>query len=320
VIRIPSIIQQDLATVVEQGFNAEYKWLPSWLFYDNEGDRIFQQIMRMPEYYPTRCEYYILQHHKEDLLRYFEPHQQPFQLIELGAGDGFKTEILLKYLCDHHIHFTYKPVDISASVLDLLTYRLKTRLPELDIQPLNKSYFDAVEDLQSDEKKVLFFLGANIGNFSPAEALAFLRHITSHLQVHDLAFMGFDLKKEPRIIERAYADAQGITKAFNLNVLERLNRELAAHFNTGDFDHYASYDPETGAAKSFLLSLKDHDVSIDRLKKTYHFAHWETINTEISQKYDLLMMERLLSEAGLEIVDLFFDSDHFFCDVLVKPS
>jgi L-histidine Nalpha-methyltransferase len=312
------IADPELIRAVEQGLSAGHKSLPSWLFYDEKGDGIFQQIMHMPEYYPTRCEYEILEHHKEDLLRYFESHQKPFQLIELGAGDGLKTEILLKYLHAHHVRFVYQPVDISASVLDQLTRRLSALLPQLDIQPVHKNYFKAVEELQGEEKKIIFFLGANIGNFTRQEALTFLRNISSHLQGQGLALIGFDLKKDPRIVAKAYDDEGGITKAFNLNMLQRLNLELGAQFVINQFDHYASYDPETGAARSFLISLKDQDVPIQALQKVYHFAHWETINTEISQKYDLLMIEKILSEAGLEIVDLFFDSQHFFCDVLVK--
>jgi L-histidine Nalpha-methyltransferase len=313
-----STIDRELKKAVEHGLGAAHKSLPSWLFYDERGDRIFQMIMRMPEYYPTSCEYEILERHKEDLLRYFESQQKPFRLIELGAGDGLKTEILLKHLYAHRVKFTYQPVDISASVLDQLSRRLKTFLPELDILPVNKSYFRAVEDLNGEEKKVIFFLGANIGNFTQQEALAFLKNISAHLQGQDLALIGFDLKKDPRIIARAYDDKGGITKAFNLNMLCRLNHELDAEFIIENFDHYASYDPETGAARSFLVSLRDQDVPVRALQKVYHFAHWETINTEISQKYDLLMIERILSEAGLEIVDLFFDTGHFFCDVLVK--
>lgn len=313
-----TIANRELKKAVEEGLGAKHKSLPSWLFYDEKGDRIFQQIMHMPEYYPTRCEYEILDHHKEDLLRYFESQQSPFQLIELGAGDGLKTEILLKYLSSRLVRFTYRPVDISASVLAQLSRRLKKTLPDLEIQPVNKSYYEAVGDLQGDEKKVIFFLGANIGNFTPQEALAFLKNISVHLEGQGQALIGFDLKKDPRVIARAYDDEGGITKAFNINLLRRLNRELGAQFSLTQFDHYASYDPETGAARSFLVSLKDQDVPIAALKKTYHFAHWETINTEISQKYDLLMIEKTLSEAGLEIVDLFFDANHFFCDVLVK--
>jgi L-histidine Nalpha-methyltransferase len=316
-----TIVNPELIKAVEQGLGAVHKSLPSWVFYDERGDKIFQQIMRMPEYYPTRCEYEILEHHKEDLLRYFVSHQKPFQLVELGAGDGLKTEILLRYLHAHQVKFIYRPVDISASVLDQLTRRLTGLLPQLDIQPVNKNYFKAVEDLRGEEKTIIFFLGANIGNFTRQEALIFLKNISVHLQGQGLALIGFDLKKDPRIIARAYDDEGGITRAFNLNTLQRLNRELGAQFIISQFDHYSSYDPETGAARSFLVSLKDQDVAIRALQKVYHFAHWETINTEISQKYDLMMIEKILSEAGLEIVDLFFDARHFFCDVLVKkPS
>ena len=317
-VQTQAIADKEIVRAVDHGLSKEVKTLPSWIFYDVEGDKIFQEIMRIPEYYPTRCEYEIIQHHKEDLHRYFGGDRQPFQLIELGAGDGIKTEILLKYFFHHGLKFTYRPVDISSTVLDHLMFRLHKNIPGLAVEPIHKRYSHALDDLDKNEKKVLLFLGANIGNFSFQEALRFLSDIILQLTQKDFIFIGFDLKKDPRIISRAYDDKGGITKEFNLNILKRINREIGAQFVIGQFDHYASYDAETGTARSFLVSLKDQDVYIEALQKTFHFSQWETIHTEISQKYDLVMMENLLSEAGLEIVDLFFDSNHYFCDVLLK--
>lgn len=311
---------QAIAEVVSQGLGAKQKTLPSWLFYDENGDRIFQQIMRIPEYYPTRCEYDILQHYKDDLLKHFQGTGQSFQLIEFGAGDGIKTEILLKHFIAHGSAFIYLPIDISANALEQLSERLTGALPELRIQPLNKSYDDALISLRDNvERKVILFMGANIGNFTVPEAAQFLKKTLIHLASEDLMLIGFDLKKDPRIIHEAYDDPHGLTQSFNLNILSRLNRELGARFVPDDFSHYPYYDPETGTTKSFLISLKEQDVSIEALGKSYHFDAWETIQTEVSQKYDMEMIEKLMSITGFTIVDVFYDDRKYFCDVLVKP-
>jgi dimethylhistidine N-methyltransferase len=315
-----TIAYHEISKAVAEGLSTDPKVLPSWLFYNEAGDRLFQQIMELPEYYPTRCEYEILKNHKEDLLRYFGDHGQLFQLIEFGAGDGRKTELLLKYLTLHDVKFTYRPVDISASVVDHLTYRLRRNLPALDIQPIVKEYFAALDELHREVRKVILFLGANIGNFTLPETETFLTETANRLSPDDLFLIGFDLKKDPRVITSAYDDRAGITKEFNLNMLKRLNHELGAQFDIACFDHFPVYNPETGRAESFLVSLKDQDVYIESLRKSFHFTHWETIHTEVSQKYDLLMMENMLSRSGFEIVDLFFDNDHYFCDVLVKKT
>ena len=303
------------------GLAASPKHLPSWLFYDEEGDRLFQQIMLMPEYYPTRCEYDIIKEYKDELYGLFTDASGPFKLIEFGAGDGLKTEILLKHFLHHKADFTYYPVDISENALDLLRQRLTASLPDLKIIPLHKTYDEALSELRgSSEKKVILFLGANIGNFTVAEAARFLRKLALPLQKKDQLLIGFDQKKDPRIIRDAYDDARGLTSEFNLNILLRLNRELGADFNTDHFTHYPYYDPETGTAKSFLMSMINQAVYIEALEKFVHFTAWEPIQTEVSQKYDPGMIEKLMALTGLKIERIFSDAQNYFCDVLVKGS
>lgn len=312
---------QAVAEAVEKGFGNTPKSLPSWLFYDETGDKLFQEIMRMPEYYPTCCEYDILQRYKDDLLKYFSRFTESFRLIELGAGDGLKTEILLKHFTVHQADFTYLPIDISANALDQLSLRLKTILPELRIHPVNKAYDEALKSLRDQtEKKIILFLGANIGNFTIPEASQFLKRMALPLSGDDMLMIGFDLKKDPRVIQEAYNDPRGLTQRFNLNLLARLNRELGAEFILGNFSHYPFYDPETGATKSYLISMKDQSVHIEALERSIHFNLWEPIQTEISQKYDVAMIEKILSSAGLQIIEFFYDSRQYFCDVLVKPG
>jgi L-histidine N-alpha-methyltransferase len=310
-----------VANAVLEGLQKIPKSLPSWLFYDEVGDAVFQQIMRTPEYYPTRCEYDILQEHKDDLLNHFDSDAPSFSLIELGAGDGLKTEILLEHFLRKGAQFTYLPVDISANALQLLSGWLTRKYPELNIHTMNKSYDDALLGLRDQAgKKVLLFMGANIGNFSMPEASAFMTTIAGHLCKSDLILIGFDLKKDPRIIQEAYDDPHGLTRQFNLNLLTRLNRELDADFVLANFSHYPYYDPESGTAKSFLISMKQQSVHMLAPRSTVHFKRWEPIQTEVSQKYEVPVIENLLGRSGLKAVNFYFDPQRYFCDVLASLS
>ncbi len=312
----------DIHQTVKEGLLKTPKQLPSWLFYDEAGDKLFQAIMRMPEYYLTACEFEILQLHKETLRQKFQGDGSRVDIIEFGAGDGLKTEILLKYFSSQQTSFRYLPVDVSQSVLNQLTHRFDCSVPGMDIQPIRSRYDKAISDLQvyDTNRKVFLFLGANIGNFTLPEASAFMKHVATAMDEHDQFVVGFDLKKDPRMIQRAYDDPHGITRNFNMNLLLRLNRELGANFSLDQFSHYPHYDLETGTAKSYLVSLKQQDVFIEALQESIHFNRWETIHTEISQKYDTTMIERFAQQAGLLIDQYLYDCKHYFCDVLFKKK
>lgn len=309
----------DVGQAVEDGFSQNPKRLPSWLFYDETGDKIFQAIMHMPEYYLTACEYEILQMNKGKLLRHFNREQSPFNLIELGAGNGLKTEILLKHFAELKTEFMYSPIDVSETVLQQLTDRLQNSVPRLFINPINKKYDEAIGLLQQAElRKIFLFLGANIGNFNVKEATKFVSSISTSMISGDQLLIGFDLKKDPRLVQAAYDDPHGITRDFNMNLLVRLNRELGAKFQLDQFNHYPYYDPETGMTKSYLVSLKDQDVYVEACDKYVHFNRWEVIHTEVSQKYDMQMIESLSFDTGLKIVETFYDCKHYICDVLFE--
>ncbi|CAN5487809.1 L-histidine N(alpha)-methyltransferase [soil metagenome] len=309
----------DVAQAVKDGFSRKPKQLPSWLFYDETGDKIFQAIMRLPEYYLTACEYEILQTQKEKLLKHFSESNAPFKLIELGAGDGLKTEILLRHFMQSKSDFVYSPIDVSESVLIQLSKRLDSMLPELVVEPIAKKYLDAIEDIANDEvRKVFLLLGANIGNFTVTESETFISSIAQSMHTGDMFLIGFDLKKDPRLILAAYDDPQGITRDFNMNLLVRLNRELGTQFQRDQFTHYPYYDPESGITKSYLVSLVDQNVFLEASDKHVHFDRWEVIHTEVSQKYDIKMIETLAEKSGLQIAEIFYDSKHYFCDVLLR--
>lgn len=310
---------ETIEQVVSEGLSKPLKSLPSWLFYDAQGDILFQQIMRMPEYYLTRAEFEILQMNKEALGKILSPSGEHFNLVELGAGDGTKVEILLSHFSSAGIPYTYTPVDVSQHVLDQLESKVLPALKGRSFRPIHAKYEDALQEIShDDQKKVILFLGANIGNFTVKNAQAFVKLIASNMQRGDQLLIGFDLKKDPRLIQLAYDDAQGITRDFNLNLLLRLNTELGANFQIDQFSHYPHYDPETGTMKSYLVSLRDQHVYFPGLDRTFHFKLWELIHTEVSQKYDTQMIEALCSSGSLVIKKYFYDCKHYFCDVLFE--
>ena len=313
------VVDISMLKEIDTCLSMEQKRLPSWLFYDAEGSRLFQQIMKLPEYYPTACEYEILRDHRDLLLTYFTYGDKSFDLIELGAGDAYKTQLLLDFFRAESTDFRYVPVDISEDILSHLHTRLTSRLPELRIEPVCSRYDDPSGILLSrDRHKVIMFLGASIGNFTQFEATTFLKNVSSAMSPTDLMVVGFDLKKDPRVIQLAYDDPKGITRKFNLNMLTRLNAELDANFNVSHFNHYPVYNPATGTAESFLISKKDQTVIIGALQKAFSFKAWETIHTEISQKYDMAMIEHIATKAGLEVIDVLYDSRKYFCDVILR--
>ncbi len=306
---------------VLEGLSATPKRLPSKYFYDQQGDKLFQQIMQMPEYYLTDCEFEILDTHRQQLLNYFGPEQ--FDLIELGAGDGLKTKVLLGYFFGQNAPFQYYPIDISGHILKELEKACRKEWPDLPISPLQGDYFRMLDQLKGrkESRKVILFLGANIGNLEIDRAKAFLEAIRERMAPGDLLLIGFDLKKDPDKIMEAYSDPHGITAAFNLNLLTRMNRELGADFDLEQFKHWEMYNPETGATRSFILSKKAQAVHFTKLDTTIQFEAWESIRVELSQKFSLSGIDLMAEELGFEIVEHLTDSHSYFVDSLWrKPA
>lgn len=310
------------AQEVLQGLTAQPKHLSSKYFYDEIGDRLFQEIMAMPEYYLTDAEFTILEQHKEKISNHFAEQTEAFDLFELGAGDGKKTKIVLKYLLDNDYNFNYRPIDISQNALNELENSLLRELPKLKVKPLQGTYFDTLKDIgnQKERKKVILFLGSNIGNLLHPNAISFLSQLEAAMAVGDLLFMGMDQKKNPQTILDAYNDTTGITEAFNKNVLRRINNELGGNFDLDSFLHWEVYDPESGTAKSYLVSKIAQEVEIVELNLSVTFNAWETIHTEISQKYDDETVAWLAAESGLEIITSFQDDKKLFKDYLLKKK
>lgn len=307
---------------VQQGLSSSPKQLSSKYFYDKEGDKLFQAIMKMPEYYLTRAEFEILEMNKEPLLKLFKNSRERFNLIEFGAGDGLKTKILLRHFVQQGVSFRYVPVDISGNVLRALEKDLKESLPELQVEPLEDDYFHALERLTqtTDRRNIVLFLGSNIGNFSEEQAIQFLTELGNNLNKDDLVLVGFDLKKDPELVRTAYNDPAGVTREFNMNLLKRINRELGGTFDLQKFQHYQMYDPVGGEARSYLISREEQEVLIEGLGETYHFKAWEPVHVEISRKYEPATIEKYAAASGFELVRHFYDCKHFYVNSLWKKN
>lgn len=287
-----------------RGLQQTPKSLPSKYFYDAKGDKLFQDIMAMEEYYLTNLELAIFEKQKAQILEAFLGKENSFRLVELGAGDGTKTKVLMEYFLSKDVDFTYSPIDISSHVLQQLKENMQRELPDLKIESLEGDYFDALVKLNTNHnmKEVVFFLGSTIGNFSKEEANGFIKKLGDQLTAGDLLFLGVDLMKNPKKILAAYNDNKGITKAFNLNLLSRINKQLGANFNMNQFDHFPTYDPITGETKSYLVSCCEQEVFFEKLNKSIHFQAWEPIYTEISQKYSKDMLQDLAEKTGFSVM------------------
>jgi dimethylhistidine N-methyltransferase len=307
---------------VLEGLTAKPKYLSSKYIYDAEGDKIFQRIMNMPEYYLTNCEFEILETYKDELMHHFSGNEDSFELVELGAGDGLKTKILLQHFLKKNVRFSYVPIDISHNILTKLEADILDRWPEMNVEVLHGEYFSALESLQEDKEvnKVILLLGSNIGNFPKKEALTFLNDIRNRMNDEDQLLIGFDLKKDPDVILQAYSDPHGNSEAFSKNVLGRINRELGGEFDLGKFKHFQHYHPVEGNCESFLISSEKQEVRIEALSVTIHFDKSEPIHVEISQKYDFTGIKALLSAAGLKIKQSFQDERGYFSDVLCEKN
>ncbi len=315
--RFTSAFEEDVYT----GLTSYPKHLSSKYFYDKKGDKLFQEIMNLPEYYLTNCEYNILKTNTEEIAEAFNG-ADGFDLIELGAGDGKKTKLLLKYLSDKRIDFEYLPVDISQNALDELQESLKNELPNIAVKPQQGTYFKTLERLSdfNSRKKVILVLGSNIGNLLHKDAIDFLKQIQEAMSPDDMLFMGFDQKKNPQTILDAYNDPTGVTAAFNKNILERINNELNGNFDLDSFSHWETYNPETGTAKSFLISKEKQEVEIKSLNITVSFEPWESIHTEISQKYDDQVVKWLASQADLKVTNSFTDEKDYYKNYIFRKK
>lgn len=312
--------KREFAKDVIKGLKSVPKKLSSKYFYDDTGSRIFQEIMNMPEYYLTDAEFSILKYQASEITAALDFGDE-FSVIELGAGDGTKTFELLECMVKQGRRVHYRPVDISAEAIKLLEEDCSERLPHIFIEPLVGDYFNVLKSLPKREMPALFlFLGSNIGNYEREEAVALLRKFGNFLQPGDKILVGFDIIKNPRIIKQAYDDPAGITKRFNLNLLQRINKELGSDFDLSKFDFFPYYNPSNGELRSCIVSLEEQTVKSIPLNEEFHFTAHELIHTELSKKYSLQEISLLAGESGFDFIKNFCDDEGLFADSLWKKA
>jgi dimethylhistidine N-methyltransferase len=296
------------------GLRARPRSLPSRYFYDARGSRLFQWISQLPQYYLTRVETRILDAHAHLILAPLRG--RPSTVVDLGAGDGHKTRILLRGLMGRGAPVTYAPVDVSPEALDEAAARVRADLPGVVVRPLRATYGRALRTLDGpgDGARLVLFLGSSIGNLEHEVALRFLRELRRALRPGDHALVGFDLVKPLHVLRPAYDDPYGVTHAFNLNLLVRINRELGADFDLAGFRHLATWDPVRPAMESWLEATRPQVVHVAH--DTFTFRAGERIHTEISCKYSVAQVTAFAADAGFTEVARFTDRDHWFVDAL----
>ncbi|KAI9449151.1 histidine-specific methyltransferase [Russula earlei] len=301
---------------VMQGLRMSPKQLPSKYFYDAIGDKLFQDIMNCEDYYLTRCEMEIFTQQTGQLVNSIMESDEPFDLVELGPGDCTKSIHLFRGLIKAGADFNYLPIDISQNIIRHLEKELPESVPGIKVSGLNGEYFSMLEQLshQAGNRKVVMCLGGNIGNMTIEESHAFCKGLRRYLTPGDMLIIGFDLVKNPAVIRNAYDDREGITRRFNLNLLRRMNRELHTDFSIDSFEHYCSYDPETGACKSYLVCLEDMQVHFHT--ETVCFKKDECIWMEISQKHTVEQIDHMAATNGFQRFRYLTDSQNWFVDAI----
>jgi dimethylhistidine N-methyltransferase len=306
----------DLCSAVVSGLARTPKSLPPKYFYDAAGAELFERITRLDAYYPTRTEIGILRRHGPEIAARIGP---GVRLVEFGSGSGEKTWILLDHL---HAAASYIPVDISRAQLVSFALRVSEAHPELRVTPICADYtasFHLPAEPGAAHRSVAFFPGSTIGNFEPGEAEAFLRRVRTLVAADGALLIGVDLVKEPRTIERAYNDEEGVTAAFNLNLLRRINRECGSDFDLSRFQHRAVYDAHRSRIEMRLVSTSEQSVRIDGAADptSIEFARGEHILTEYSHKYTLSGFAEMASRAGWTVTEVWTDPSAWFAVVLL---
>lgn len=317
---IHNLVKRDprasLAEDVRRGLASKPKrFLPKY-FYDELGSTLFDAICLLPEYYLTRAENEILERYSDEIVASVEGHTT---LLEMGSGSASKTRLIIEALLRKQKELVFIPVDISASALDNSSRILLQSYPRLKIEAYAADYFAGLVELgkTSRARTLALFLGSNISNFDPDEALKFLRALRQVLYEGDALLLGADLKKDKMILEAAYNDALGVTAAFNLNVLARINRELGGNFDLRAFQHRASYNEDAGRLEIYIESTREQTVAISQLEMEVHFGEGEQIHTENSYKYDLSDITNLASETGFSRARTWLDSEQRFSSNLL---
>jgi L-histidine N-alpha-methyltransferase len=310
----PLDTREALIDEVWSGLTQRPRSLVPWMRYDAEGSRLFECITTLPEYYPSRMERDILADYAEAIIAATgSDYSRPLRLLELGAGTAAKTGILLEAATCLRGEVIYLPIDVSSDALDAACASIGCLLPDVQLQPMVANYVTHPPKLERFHGTTLaMYIGSSIGNYSPHEARTILRNLRSQLRPGDALLLGTDMVKDEATLVRAYDDKAGVTAAFNLNILHRLNRELGADFDTGCFRHRARWNRVKSRMEMHLESTRDQCVNIPAAQLSIQFAPFETIHTENSYKFTQNTLSALLDDAGFAIEQTWTDPRQWY--------
>ncbi len=306
----------EFAADVLNGLSQRHKSLACKYIYDDAGTELFSRITTLPEYYPARCEAEILDTHGNALSEAIGSRQ--VNLVELGAGDGAKTRILISSFVNTCPELTYVPIDISEAAVRKCSKTICSDFPDLCVRGMVSDYFDGLKWLSGRDQgtNVVLFLGSTIGNFTPETGKTFLANLRKSVNPGDMVLIGFDLVKDIDVMTRAYNDSLGVTARFNKNILARINRELGGDFDLDSFRYFSAWDEASRGIQSYLISKKAQKVSIEALDQTFTFKAGETVHTESSYKFTLPQVRKLAADTGFAIKGNYLDSRRWFTDCL----
>lgn len=310
-------LQHSLKDAVASGFRNTPKSIPALFFYDTAGSQLFEQICKLPEYYPTRTEHKILTDSARDIITTVAGE---VVLVELGSGSSAKTRVLINAILADQTHLHYIPTDISTDFLLESSIALKNEYEPLSITAIAAEHSDALRLLPEggNQSHLFLFLGSNIGNFDPEESIRFIGQIRCRMRAEDRLLMGFDLAKDHQVLFDAYNDETGVTAAFNKNLLIRINRELGGNFNPDLFDHYAPFVEEHSRIEMRLISRCAQEIYVKALGETFNFEEDEYIHTENSYKYTLESFSALCESAGMKMQEYWLDEREWFAVGLLR--
>lgn len=303
----------DIAAEVLQGLSRPNKSLPPKLFYDERGSALFEEITRLPEYYPTRTEAAILKANADDICSRMG---SDVAVSELGAGTATKTRILLNSLVRMQTKVDYFPLDVSHAALQQAQNELNAAYETVNVQP----YVGDFEDLSfledHEPPRLVLYIGSSIGNLEQNDAINLLKNVATHLSPGDHLLLGVDLVKDREVLLAAYNDRAGVTAAFNKNVLARINRELDGNFDIDAFRHIAIWNESAARVEMHLESTHPQQIKIDALEQTWNFSKGERIHTENSYKYTIERLENLLRCSGFDVEHIWTDPQSWFAVAL----